>query len=191
MSDEVLNLLAGRLAQGLGPAEIGRVGLDQVGVELMLPNNLAEAVADFWTPVIPVGWLRRDLFLLSSGLRGFGERANFLNRADADAIGFAQCSIDSTGLRDSHFGTMNQRGNIGRIGVPIADKTFADLGFEDCGCERPSGTPWIAQLLDGLDMNPSATAARGEPEEARMGDIPAAGKVPNITVYDRNLVLST
>jgi hypothetical protein len=85
---------------------------------------------------------------------------------------------------------MHQRRNIGGVGIAVADESLTGLGLEDCGCERPSGTPWIAQLLDGLDMNPSATAACGEPEEARMGDIPAAVKVPNITVYDRNLVLS-
>src|SRR5271169_2076507 len=85
---------------------------------------------------------------------------------------------------------MHQRRNIGRIGIAVSDEPLTGLGFEDGGCECPSGTPWIAQLLDGLDMNPSATATRSEPEEARVGDIPAAGKVPNIAVYDRNLVVS-
>ena len=62
MGDEVLNLLAGRLAQGLGPAEVDGVGLDQVGIELMLADDLAEAVADSGAAIVPVGRLCGDLF---------------------------------------------------------------------------------------------------------------------------------
>ena len=47
VGDEVFDLLASGLAQCLDAAEIGRVRLDQGGVELMLANQLAEAVADF------------------------------------------------------------------------------------------------------------------------------------------------
>jgi hypothetical protein len=39
-------------------------------------------------------------------------------------------------------------------------------------------------------MNPGAMAARSKPEKARVGHIPAAVKVFNITVYERNPVLS-
>jgi len=86
---------------------------------------------------------------------------------------------------------VNERGNVGRIGIAVPYKSLTGLGFEDYGCERPSGTPWIARLPDGFDMNPGAMAACSKPEEARVGHIPAAVKVPNITVYDRNFVLPT
>ena len=50
MLDEVLHLLAVRVAQSLYAAEIGRVSLDEVGIELMLADNLAESVANLVRP---------------------------------------------------------------------------------------------------------------------------------------------
>jgi hypothetical protein len=52
--DEVLDLFAGGFAQGLHAAEIGGVGLDQVGIELMLANELAEAIANRRAPWFPL-----------------------------------------------------------------------------------------------------------------------------------------
>ena len=46
MLDEVFHLLAGGFAKSLDAAEIGRIGLDQVGIELMLADDLAKAVAN-------------------------------------------------------------------------------------------------------------------------------------------------
>ena len=54
VSDKGLDLLAGRFAEGFGTAEIDRIGLHQVGIELMLADQLAEAVADFGAAVVPV-----------------------------------------------------------------------------------------------------------------------------------------
>ncbi len=54
MNDESFNSLAGRFAQGLGSAEIDGVGLDAVGIELVLADHLAEAVADLGATVISV-----------------------------------------------------------------------------------------------------------------------------------------
>ena len=70
MNDEGFDLLAGSLTEGLGPAEIDRVGLDQVGIELVLADQLAEAVANFGAVVVSVlaidrlGW---DLLRLPGG----------------------------------------------------------------------------------------------------------------------------
>src|SRR5205823_13035174 len=41
--NEVLNLLSGGFPQGLGAAEVRRIGLHQDGIELMLADDLAEA----------------------------------------------------------------------------------------------------------------------------------------------------
>src|SRR5208282_2844935 len=63
MRDEVLNLVAGGFAQGLHAAEIGGIGLDQGGIELVLTNQLAETVANRATAVVPVAIGRlRQLF---------------------------------------------------------------------------------------------------------------------------------
>ena len=46
MGDEVFDLFAGGIAKAFRAAEIDRVGLDEVGIKLMLANDLAEAVTD-------------------------------------------------------------------------------------------------------------------------------------------------
>ncbi len=43
MNDEVLNLLAGGLAQGLDSAKISGIGLHQIRIELMPADDLATA----------------------------------------------------------------------------------------------------------------------------------------------------
>ena len=60
VGDEGFDLFAGGFAEGFGAAEIDGVGLDQVGIELVLADQLAEAVADFGAAVVSVlpltGW---------------------------------------------------------------------------------------------------------------------------------------
>ena len=101
MSDERLDLFAGGFAEALGAAEIDRVGLHQVGIELVLADQLAEAVADLGATVVSVlaiDRLGRELLCLPRGGNRFGERADLFNRADADAVGFAQGPVDCPGL---------------------------------------------------------------------------------------------
>jgi hypothetical protein len=52
MGYEPFDLLTGGFAEGLGTAEINGVGLDEVGIELVLADQLAEAVADLGATVV-------------------------------------------------------------------------------------------------------------------------------------------
>jgi len=54
VGDECFKLLAGGLAEAFGSAEVDSVGLHQVGIELVLADQLAEAVANFGTAVVSV-----------------------------------------------------------------------------------------------------------------------------------------
>jgi len=54
MRYKAFNLLTGSFAESFGAAEIDGVGLHQIGIELMLTDQLAEAVADFGTAVVSV-----------------------------------------------------------------------------------------------------------------------------------------
>ena len=56
--DEVLHLFASRFAKSLDAAEIRCVGLDQVGIELLLADDLAETIANCATTVVSVGALQ-------------------------------------------------------------------------------------------------------------------------------------
>src|SRR6266851_2118705 len=61
VSDKAFDLFPGGFAEGFGPAEIDGVGLDQVGIELVLADQLAEAVTDLGAAVVPIDRLGRDL----------------------------------------------------------------------------------------------------------------------------------
>src|SRR5207249_8755920 len=69
MSNEVFDLLSGGFAQSFDCAKIRRIGLHQIGIELMPADDLAQAIADFGAAVVPVSRLRRELARLSFKLR--------------------------------------------------------------------------------------------------------------------------
>src|SRR5271167_2346522 len=71
-ADEGFSLITSSIAKSLDPAEAGGVGLDQVEIELMLSDHLAESIADHTPAVVPVadGRLRND--------RRLGDRVCFL-----------------------------------------------------------------------------------------------------------------
>ena len=68
MRNEGFHLLAGGITKRLDATEIGSIGLDEVGIELVLSNQLAEAVANLRATVVSVRRLRRELLRLSGGL---------------------------------------------------------------------------------------------------------------------------
>jgi hypothetical protein len=128
MGDKTFDLLAGGFAEGLGAAEINGVGLDEVGIELMLADELTETVTDFGTAVVSVlaiDRLGRKLLRLPGGWSRFRKRPNLLDRADTDAIGLAQGPVDRPRLGHSHLGAVDQGRHIGRIGVAVAVEAFA------------------------------------------------------------------
>ena len=58
MNYEGFDLLTLRFTQSFDSAIIRGVGLHQVGIELVLADDLAQTIADLWTAVVPVGRLR-------------------------------------------------------------------------------------------------------------------------------------
>jgi hypothetical protein len=52
--DKAFDLFAGGFPEALGAAEIDGVGLHKVGIELVLTDQLAEAVANFGSAVISI-----------------------------------------------------------------------------------------------------------------------------------------
>ena len=157
MRHEVFNLFTSRIAKGFDPTEIGCIGFHQVGIELMLANQLAKTVANFGTPVVSIGSLRRQLFRFGS-LRWLGERTDFLNRADSNAVRLPQGSVDGTGFCDSHFRSVDKKRDIGRISIAITDKASTILALVDSGLERPPLRGRIAKIGRGPNMNSGTTA---------------------------------
>ena len=89
----------------------------------------------------------------------FGEGPDFLDRADADAVGFAQGAVDGSGFRHAHFGAVDKERDIGRIGVAVADKAGGALGRVDrCLQDKPTRRG-IAKRIDGLNVDATAFLA--------------------------------
>src|SRR5437870_5237896 len=70
----------------------------------MLANDLAKAIADLWAAVISISWLGRQFLRFPRRRSRFGKRSDLLDRADTDAIGLPQCTVDGARLSDPHFG---------------------------------------------------------------------------------------
>ena len=91
----------------------------------MLADELAEAVADLGAAVIAVHGLGRNLLRLPGGWGRFGERPDLLDRTDADAVSLAEGPVDRPGFRHPHLGAVDQGRDIGGIGIPKTDESFA------------------------------------------------------------------
>ena len=67
MRHKAFDLFAGGLAEAFGAAEVDGVGLHEVGIELVLADQLAEAVANLRSAVVSIlsndSLMRRLLFL--------------------------------------------------------------------------------------------------------------------------------
>src|SRR5579864_7911912 len=128
--DECFDLLARGLTQGFSSAEIDCVGLHQLGIELVLANELAKAIANSSAvsisgmAVIAVGRLWRQFANRALGRASRLDGTDFFYRADTDPIGFAQCSIHGAGFCNTHFCTAYQWRDVRRIGVTIASKSW-------------------------------------------------------------------
>jgi hypothetical protein len=65
-------------------------------------------------------------------------RGKLLERAEGNTIGLAQGTIDGPGFGHAHLGIVeNQRRDIARMGIAVADKPAAFGGLVDSSLEHP------------------------------------------------------
>ena len=124
VGDEGLDLASAGVAKGWGSAIVSGIGLHEAGIELVLADQQAELVAEArLTVVVAVVPVRGRRVLIRSVRAGRPRRpAEFLDRAEADAVGLAEGAVDGAGLGDAHLGAVDKGRDIGRIGVPVADE---------------------------------------------------------------------
>src|ERR1039458_2696561 len=151
--DEVLNLVPAGLSERLRTAEVDGVGLYQFGVELVLADDLAEAVADLRASAIPVP----ICVLWRKLLNWIRKRYDLLERADADSVGLAEGSVDCSAFRNPHLGPTDEGGDVGGVGIPIADEALTGSGPENCRFECPTIHSWIAECPHGQDSDASTS----------------------------------
>src|ERR1035438_6866019 len=130
---EVFDLLTSGIFEGFSTAEIDGIGFHQLGIELVLADDLAEPVTDLVTSTtiaipVSVGILGWKFALIAGTCHRARVRSDFLDRADPDAIRLAQSAIDGSGFGDAHLGTADQQRNIERISIAVAHETGGIFG---------------------------------------------------------------
>ena len=133
MGDEGFDQIAAGVFDSFGTAEMGGVCLNEGRIEVVLADQQAKLVAEPlglpFEPLEPFSRLNhwncenRSNCSKMSALRG-REPTEFLDRAEADAVGFAESAIDGPGFGDAHFGAADKRRDVGRIGIAIADESL-------------------------------------------------------------------
>jgi hypothetical protein len=82
-------------------------------------------------------------------------RRKLLERAQANAIGFAQGAIDGAGFGHAHLGVVeNQRRDIAGMSFAVTNKAPALGRFEDCGFEHPEVFFGATQCKNWSGRNP-------------------------------------
>ncbi len=106
---------------------------------------------------------------------------DLLNRAQPDAIGLAEGTVDGPGLSHTHLGTADQIGHVGGIGISIADEPFGTAMLVDSCLEDPAVGRWITKLVCWLNSNAGTPIAAGQPQEPDMGYVPPAVQKQHVT----------
>jgi len=141
----------------------------------MLANQLAKAITDCATTVVPVAISGlRQLLGVWTRIGLTSEGTDLLDRADADAVGLAEGAIDCPGLGHAHLGAADERGDVRRVGVAIADEAFARFRSVDRGLKCPALCRRLAEGLNRLNLDASTPISAGQACESGVGNVPSA-----------------
>jgi hypothetical protein len=170
--DKVLDLLTGGLSERLRAAEVDSIGFHEFGIELLPANDLAEAVANLGAGPIAIAVPISMSALGREFLARRWDRANLLDRADADSISFAEGAINRPSFCDPHLGPADKGRNIGWIGIAVADEAYRTLARINRRFEDEAVDSRVAESGYGLDVDPAAFLPTGETNKACVRDVP-------------------
>jgi hypothetical protein len=109
MGDKGLNQFTTGTTESFGATKVRRIGLYKVGVKVVLANQEAQLIAESRLAVAGtiggMGTVRRRRTRGRFGQTRKGTQ--FLDRTEADAIGFAEGAIDSSSFGNAQLGAMH------------------------------------------------------------------------------------
>src|ERR1700722_13314425 len=149
MVDEGFDLLSTGIPQGRSSTVIGGIGLHEAGVQLVLANQEAKSIAETrLADLVAVISVRGSLALSGWCWQG-GSRspAKFLDRAEADAVGLAKGSVDSTSFGDTHLGAVDQGRDVRGIRVTEADEAARPRRFVDSRLKHPPASAGVGNFF--------------------------------------------
>src|SRR5467141_3822816 len=125
--------------QGWCAAEIGGVSLDEGGIEIVLPDQQTELIPQTRLSMARTvaGVIRRGSMIRRGATIG-GERPEFLDRAEANAVRLSKGAVDRPRFGDAHLSAVNHEGNIGWISVAVANEPLRTGRLVDRCFEYPA-----------------------------------------------------
>lgn len=130
----------------------------------MLANDLAESITKCTTATITAGRLWRQFLLLLRRLRWLSKGPDLLNRADADAVRFAQGAIHRARFSHAHLGPVDQERNVRWIGVTITNELVVFRPGYRC-LEDPAALLWVGHIFRQLCRYAFATSPFCDPQQ--------------------------
>jgi len=96
-------------------------------------------------------------------------RGKFFERAQGNAVGFAQGTIDGAGFSHAHLGIVeDQRRDIAGMSIAVADEPSTFGFLKDGGLEHPEVLLWMAEWKYRLSHNPWTLLPLGQPQQIAM-----------------------
>jgi hypothetical protein len=178
VADERFNLISGGVAERGYSAVISGVGFHETGVESVLADQEAEAVAQtrltiVMTIAVASGRVRPRRSR-RFGVCDSGRPAEFLDRAQTDAVGLAEGTVDSAGLGNAHLGAVDQGRDVRGISVAIADKAVRTERFVDRRFENPTAKTRVGESFLKKRTDSEASAPESYLKEPGIGHVPPA-----------------
>src|SRR5437667_11134597 len=149
----------------------------------MLPDDLAQAIANLGAAAVPIHWLCR-LLRGHRGQKWFRSGAELLDRAKADAVGLPQRPVHCPRFGYAHLGAVDQRGHIGGIRIAESDEAFTVSGSKNCSFECPTAHPRVTECPHGQDSDASTPPPVREAQKSSVRDVPMIVQVQQIPRYD-------
>jgi hypothetical protein len=173
--DEGFDQVPFGLLQDRGSAVISRIGLDEIGVELVLADEQAETVAKTMLSVVVTVISGRDRIVLfgSDGICRARGPTELLDRTEADAIGLAEGAVDGTSFGHAHLSATDQGRNVRGIGIAIANEAARARGLVGSRFENPVARTWITELAHRAHLNASTSIPPSQAHKATVRDIPS------------------
>ena len=158
----------------------------------MLADQQAETVAEArLTVLVAVVPVRGRRVLIRSVRAGRPRRpTEFLDRAEADAVGLAEGAVDGAGLGDAHLGAVDQGRDVGGIGVAVADEAFRTARFVNGRLEDPAAKGRITIVTYRLNVDSQAFAALCQADEPCMCYIPLPIEEEYVTKSESKAVVA-
>jgi hypothetical protein len=164
--DEGLDEVSTGVPKYFGPAEIRRIAFYKRGIELVFADQQAEAVTEarlaVLVAVVPVRG--RRVLIRSVSARRSRRPPEFLDRAEADAVGFAESTVDGAGLSHTHLGAANKWRDIRGVSIAIANEAPRSGGLIDGGPKNPTAGRRVGQATLNDCVDPGTPSPLSYPQ---------------------------